>query len=155
MISHHQVPLELFAANPLEGRRKKRKSGESAYEEAFITRRDAYLCDGGQTATPVLARKLRRICADTGGDIKAKILEQEKYFKGLDEGALALPGDASIFATTDISAATKEWEEKFKLARASLEAAPKMHEPSETVVMEAVESLGMAGEKARAPGTRP
>ena len=101
-----------------------------------------------------MARKLRRICGDTGGDIKAKILEQERYFKELDEGALALPADASIFSTAGISAATKEWEENFKLARASLEATPRMHAPSDTVVMEAAESLGMGGEKGRAPGTR-
>ena len=110
-----QVPISIFAANPLEGRVKKRRTGEAAFIEGFVYARNAHLRADALQRLPQLASRKRPFCSLDVTQVSGVMSEQFKYFKKLDNAMLepTAHGDG-IFCAPLAAKQTTAWERHFK-----------------------------------------
>ena len=77
---YQTLPISMFATNPLQGRRLLRRTGESAFLEGFLQRRDAHM-DISSLSTPTLAAKPPHLLKASSGMVVHAAGLQKAHFK--------------------------------------------------------------------------
>ena len=111
------VPLTMFASDPLQGRPKRRRTGESAFVEGYINMRNLHFQPHIESQ-PTLAKKMPSVCVDDNSQILGAAESQKRYFKHIDEAKVESPSRLrEIFKAGDDRISTKEWELKLERVR--------------------------------------